>query len=58
MPITPEVLDELLKDYKTPDDMLGSNGLLQQLTKALVERALEGDTDPSSHLPAARRFRG
>ena len=43
MPITPQVLDELLKDYKTPDDMLGSNGLLQQLTKALVERALEGE---------------
>jgi putative transposase len=43
MPITPEVLDELLKEYKTPEDMLGSNGLLQQLTKALVERALEGE---------------
>ncbi len=43
MPITPQVLDELLKDYKTPEDMLGSNGLLQQLTKALVERALEGE---------------
>lgn len=43
MPITPQVLDELLKDYKTPDDMLGSNGLLQQLTKALVERALEAE---------------
>lgn len=24
MPITPQVLDELLKDYKTPEDMLGS----------------------------------
>ncbi len=43
MPITPQVLDELLKEYKTPEDMLGSNGLLQQLTKALVERALEGE---------------
>lgn len=43
MPITPQVLDELLKDYKTPEDMLGNNGLLQQLTKALVERALEGE---------------
>jgi len=43
MPITPQVLDELLKEYKTPDDMLGNNGLLQQLTKALVERALEGE---------------
>ena len=43
MPITSEVLDELLKEYKTPEDMLGNNGLLQQLTKALVERALEGE---------------
>jgi len=43
MPITPAVLDELLKEYKTPDDMLGHDGLLQQLTKALVERALEGE---------------
>jgi putative transposase len=43
MPITPEVLDGLLKDYKTPEDMPGSNGLLQQLAKALVERALEGE---------------
>ncbi len=43
MPITPAVLDELLKEYKTPEDMLGNNGLLQQLTKALVERALEGE---------------
>ncbi len=36
MPITSEVLDELLKEYKTPEDMLGNDGLLQQLTKALV----------------------
>jgi len=43
MPITSQVLDELLKEYKTPDDLLGNNGLLQQLTKALVERALEGE---------------
>jgi len=43
MPITSEVLDELLKEYKTPEDMLGNDGLLQQLTKALVERALEGE---------------
>ncbi len=43
MPITSTVLDELLKEYKTPNDLLGHNGLLQQLTKALVERALEGE---------------
>jgi putative transposase len=43
MPITPELLDELLKDYKNPEDLLGQDGLLQQLTKALVERALNGE---------------
>jgi hypothetical protein len=31
MPITPELLDELLKDYNKPDDLLGADGLLQQL---------------------------
>src|SRR5215217_2739502 len=43
MPITPELLDELLKDYKSPEDMFGDDGLLQQLTKAVVERALRGE---------------
>src|ERR1041385_5862044 len=43
MPITPELLDELLKDYSKPDDLLGQDGLLLQLTKALVERALNGE---------------
>lgn len=30
-PIRPELLDELLKDYQKPEDMLGEDGLLQQL---------------------------
>jgi putative transposase len=42
-PIRPELLDELLKDYRKPDDLLGQDGLLQQLTKALVERPLDGE---------------
>lgn len=42
-PIRPELLDELLKDYQKPEDLLGQDGLLQQLTKALVERALDGE---------------
>jgi len=33
MPITPELLDELLKDYKSPDDMFGDDGLLQNSRK-------------------------
>lgn len=41
--IRPELLDELLKDYQKPEDLLGQDGLLQQLTKALFERALSGE---------------
>jgi transposase-like protein len=43
MPLTPELLDELLKDYTSPEELLGEDGLLQQLTKALLERALHGE---------------
>lgn len=43
LPIRPELLDELLKDYEKPEDLLGQDDLLQQLTKALVERALNGE---------------
>src|SRR4030065_631332 len=40
MAITKEMLDELLKDYRGPEDLTGEEGLLKQLTKALVERAM------------------
>jgi putative transposase len=43
MDIKPEVLDELLKGIRTQDDLAGPTGLLKALTKALVERALEGE---------------
>src|SRR3954464_6138204 len=51
-PIRPELLDELLKDYQKPDDLLGQDGLLQQLTKALAERALDGEL---THPPGSER---
>jgi putative transposase len=38
--IKKEVLDELIKDYKKPEDLIGEAGLLKQLTKALLERAM------------------
>jgi hypothetical protein len=41
MTIRKEVLDELIKDYKNPEDLLGENGLLKQLTKTLLERAMQ-----------------
>lgn len=31
MTIRKEILDELIKDYKNPEDLLGENGLLKQL---------------------------
>ena len=34
-----ELLDELLEDYATPEDLLGDEGLLKALQKALMERA-------------------
>ena len=40
MAITDEVLNELLKDYQKPDDLLGQEGLLKQLQKRLLEKAL------------------
>ena len=43
MDIKPEVLDELLKGIKTQEDLAGPNGLLKAITKALVERMLEGE---------------
>lgn len=43
MDIKPEVLDELLKGVKTQADLAGPNGLLKALTKAFVERVLEGE---------------
>ena len=43
MAIRQELLEELLKDYKSPEDLLGQDGLLKELTKALVEKALDGE---------------
>jgi putative transposase len=41
MIISKEILDELLKDYKGLDDITGPEGLLKQLTKAVIERAMQ-----------------
>src|SRR5215472_9310841 len=43
MKIGKELLDELIKDYKKPEDLIGETGLLKQLTKALMERALSAE---------------
>jgi hypothetical protein len=33
MAITYELLDNLMENYKTPEDLIGENWLLKQLTK-------------------------
>jgi len=38
-----DLIDNLLADYKKPEDLIGEHGLLKQLTKALVERALQAE---------------
>jgi len=48
MATTDELLDILMKDYKKPEDLIGENGLLKQLTKRLLERAMQ--TELTEHL--------
>ena len=40
MAISKEVIQELLKEYKSPEDLLGEEGILKQLQKGLIEAAL------------------
>src|SRR5438094_9803617 len=58
MAIDKTLIDHLLADYKKPEDIIGENGLLKQLTKAILERALQAELtdhlgfekhDPAGH---------
>lgn len=48
MVIREEILEELLKDYRNPQDLLGKEGLLKELTKRLLEKAM--DSELTHHL--------
>lgn len=52
MTIRDELLDELLETYRKPEDLLGEEGILRELTKRLVERAL--DAEMTEHLGYAK----
>ena len=58
MAIRDEVLKELLEGYKKPEDLLGPEGLLKQLTAALVGKALSAEMTEhlgyEKHEPAGR----
>jgi putative transposase len=55
MTIRPELIDELLKDSQNPQEILGEGGLLKQLSKAIIERALEAELD--THLGYSKHSR-
>jgi putative transposase len=43
MTIPKDLLDALMKGYKNPEDLIGETGLLKQLTKQLLERAMQAE---------------
>ena len=43
MEIRTELIDELLKDYQKPEDIIGENGLLKRFVKAVLERAMNAE---------------
>jgi transposase-like protein len=45
MTFRPELIDELLKGYRHPEDLMGEDGIFKQLTKALIERCLSAELD-------------
>jgi putative transposase len=45
-----ELLDNLLSDYQSPEELLGESALLKQLAQRLIEHALVGEL--SHHLNA------
>jgi putative transposase len=52
MTVSNELIDSLLANYKKPEDLIGEHGILKQLTKRLVERALE--VELAEHLGHAK----
>lgn len=56
--IRKDLLDELLEDYERPEDLLGEEGVLKSLQKALMERAFGSElTDEQLSLTARARSR-
>lgn len=45
MAIRQEILDELLKEYKNPDDLFGSGGIVEELQKRLLETVMEAEME-------------
>jgi hypothetical protein len=53
--ITEDLLDQLIKDYKKPEDLIGENGLLKQLGKESAP-ARFGAVDVPEYSPISLEF--
>ena len=53
-----ELIDQLLENYKKPEDLTGKDGILKKLTARLLSRALEGEMTEhlgyTKHAPEGR----
>lgn len=45
MTFRPELIDERLKEYRNPEDLMGESEIFKQLTKALIERCLSAELE-------------
>ena len=53
---TDELLDALMKNCKKPDDLIGENGLLKQMSRLSLERARQaGMTEQVGFPPREER---
>lgn len=43
MAVKDELIEQLMQNYEKPEDLLGENGLIKELTRALLEKALDGE---------------
>jgi putative transposase len=43
-----ELITQILADYQRPEDLIGSTGLLAQLTRRVIEKAM--DVEMTTHL--------
>lgn len=42
---SPDLIEQLMAGYQKPEDLIGEHGLLKQITKAFVERALQAEME-------------
>ncbi len=43
MAVKNELIEQLMQNYEKPEDLLGESGLIKELTRALLEKALDGE---------------